>query len=347
MDGYDVTKATRLIASFTIDHLSNWYVRRCRRRFWKSEMNANKLSAYQTLYECLITVCKLSAPFVPFTSEEIFSNLNNVTKLENVESIHLSNFPKPGYRDLALEEKMDIAQRVVTMGRAMRAKHNMKVRQPLLKMMVAVDESKRDALAKMNDVILEELNIKEMIVLTDDAGIVQKSAKPNFKAIGPKHGKKANPVANAIRALTGEQIEVLEKGSSITVPVDGADVEIAKEDVEIIRSEIQGWIVQNEEGITVALDTELNSDLVAEGIAREFVNRVQNLRKDSGFDVTDRIEIKYSAPDDLAAAVKQFEQYISNETLAAAFRTDGDFEFSVDAEIDDKIVNISIKKYQA
>jgi isoleucyl-tRNA synthetase len=199
----------------------------------------------------------------------------------------------------------------------------------------------------MNDVILEELNIKEMIVLTDDAGIVQKSAKPNFKAIGPKHGKKANPVANAIRALSGELIEVLEKGSSITVQVDGVDVEIAKEDVEIIRSEIQGWIVQNEEGITVALDTELTPDLVAEGIAREFVNRVQNLRKDSGFDVTDRIEIKYNAPEDLAAAVKQFEQYIANETLAATFRTDGDFEFFVDAEIDDKIVNISIKKYQA
>jgi isoleucyl-tRNA synthetase len=347
MDGYDVTKATRLIASFTIDHLSNWYVRRCRRRFWKSEMNANKLSAYQTLYECLITVCKLSAPFVPFTSEEIFSNLNNVTKLEKVESIHLTNFPEAGYRDLALEEKMDIAQRVVTMGRAMRAKHNMKVRQPLLKMMVAVDESKRDALTKMNDVILEELNIKEMIVLTDDAGIVQKSAKPNFKSIGPKHGKKANPVANAIRALTGDQIAVLEKGTPVTLQVDGIDVEIAKEDVEIIRSEIQGWIVQNEEGITVALDTELNSDLVAEGIAREFVNRVQNLRKDSGFDVTDRIVIKYDAPEEIATAVKQFEQYIGNETLAAAFLVDGTFEFSVDAEIDDKIVNISIKKYQA
>ena len=347
MDAYDVTKATRLLASFTIDHLSNWYVRRCRRRFWKSEMNANKLSAYQTLYECLITVCKLASPFVPFTSEEIFSNLNGVTKLENVESIHLTDFPKIGYRDLELEVKMDIAQRVVTMGRAMRAKHNMKVRQPLLKMMVAVDGSQSEALAKMNDVILEELNIKEMIVLTDDSGVVQKSAKPNFKTLGPKHGKKVNPVANAIRSLDAGQIQLLEKDFAIQISVNGEDVEITREDVEILRTEIQGWIVQSEEGVTVALDTELNNDLISEGIAREFVNRVQNLRKDSGFDVIDRIVISYEAPEQITSAIEQFSDYISNETLAAAFEKNDNFENKVEAEIDDKIVIISIKKIQA
>ncbi|MBI5726744.1 MAG: isoleucine--tRNA ligase, partial [Ignavibacteriales bacterium] len=224
MDGYDVTKAARLLASFTIDHVSNWYVRRCRRRFWKSEMNANKLSAYQTLYECLDTISKLAAPFVPFIAEEIYRNLNLATGRDAAESVHLSYMPNSGYRDKVLETKMDIAQHVVYMGRAMRAKHNLKVRQPLLKMMVAVNEVQKEALAKMQDVVLEELNIKEMIVLVDDAGIVQKSAKPNFKSLGPKHGKKVNPVANAIRELAGEHVDVLSKGGSIEIAVNGENV---------------------------------------------------------------------------------------------------------------------------
>lgn len=344
MDGYDVTKAARLLASFTIDHVSNWYVRRCRRRFWKSEMNANKLSAYQTLYECLDTISKLAAPFVPFIAEEIYRNLNLATGRDAAESVHLSFMPKAGYRDKELEIKMDIAQHVVYMGRAMRAKHNLKVRQPLLKMMVAVNETQKDALAKMQDVVLEELNIKEMIVLVDDAGIVQKSAKPNFKSLGPKHGKKVNPVANAIRELAGEHVDVLSKGGSIAIAVNGENVTVTPEDVEILRTEIAGWVVSNEDGVTVALDLELTEDLIAEGRAREFVNRVQNLRKDSGFDVTDRISIAYEAPVEFAKAITMYEQYVSNETLAVSITQETAAGIGQEVEIDDFKITIIIKK---
>ncbi len=344
MDGYDVTKSSRLISSFVIDDLSNWYVRRCRRRFWKSEMNENKLSAYQTLYECLITISKLAAPFVPFISEVLYQRLNSFTNKEAFESVHLSNFPQVGYRDEELEVKMDIAQKVVTLGRAMRAKHNLKVRQPLLKMMVAVDEGHREALSKMNDVILEELNIKEMIVLTDDEGIVSKTAKPNFKSIGPKYGKKVNPVANAIRELDAAQIKHIEGGGVVELKVDDLDVVIERDDFEIIRSEIAGWVVQSEETITVALDTELSEELISEGYAREFVNRVQNLRKDSGFEVTDRITINIATQEKLMLALKQFSDYISNETLASEFIFSPSLGDGKMVEIDNFEIKIYIKK---
>ncbi len=344
MNGYDVTKASRLISSYVIDDLSNWYVRRCRRRFWKSEMNDNKTAAYQTLYECLVTVTKLAAPFVPFMAEVIYKRLNDATGLEAYESVHLSKFPESGYRDKELEVKMDIAQRVVTLGRAMRAKHNLKVRQPLLKMMVAVDEAHRDALEKMNTVILEELNIKEMIVLTDDEGIVQKSAKPNFKAIGPKYGKKVNPVANAIRELTPAQIKTIETDGKLEITVGEDQVIVEKDDFDIIRHEIQGWIVQSEEGVTVALDTELSEDLIAEGYAREFVNRVQNVRKDFGFLVTDRIKIRLAAEAGIVAAIEKFSEYIKNETLAADISFCDDMaEAMFDDVIDNKKVKFQIQ----
>jgi isoleucyl-tRNA synthetase len=316
MDEYDVTKAARAVSAFTIDQLSNWYVRRCRRRFWKSEMNKNKLSAYQTLYECLITVSKLTSPFAPFVSEEIYTSLNSVTRNEKYESVHTSYFPESVYRDRELEGKMDIAQKVVSLARAMRAKNNLKVRQPLKKIMVVADSTKRSALEEMKDVILEEVNIKELVVLKDDADIVNKSAKPNFKAIGPKFGKNANKVAGKIKVLNSEQIAVLEKGQEIEIDVDGETVSLNQEYVEIISTEIKGWLVEHEEGITVALDTELDNKLISEGLAREFVNRVQNMRKDSGFDVTDKIKIEFNGSDKLVDAVYAFKEYVSNETLA-------------------------------
>ncbi len=316
MDNYDVTKAARAVSTFTIDHLSNWYVRRCRRRFWKSEMNRNKLSAYQTLYECLIKVAKLTSPFAPFISEELFLSLNSVTGQDKFESVHLSDFPQAGYRDAALEDKMEMAQKVVYLTRSMRAKSNLKIRQPLLKIIVVADKSKKDALENMKDVILDEVNIKELIVLDDDSGIVNKSAKGNFKAIGPKFGKKVNPVANRIKTMTKEEISLLEKEGSIKINLDGEEIEILKTDVEIISTEIEGWVVESEEGVTIALDTELNDELIAEGFAREFVNRVQNMRKDAGFEVTDRIKIKFTSDSKLNDAIKLFHDYISNETLA-------------------------------
>ena len=322
MDDYDVTRAARAVSDFTIDHLSNWYVRRCRRRFWKSEMNENKTAAYQTLYECLITVAKLASPFVPFISEEIYHNLNAVTGLEGFESVHLSEFPKPFFFDKVLEEKMDIAQKVVYLTRSMRAKNNLKVRQPLQKIMVVVEESKREALGNIKEVVLDEVNIKDMIILNNDSEIVSKSAKANFKSIGPKFGKLVNPVANAIKQLDKAAIAALEGGSAVKLNVNGEEVEISKDDVEIISSEITGWVVETEEGVTVALDTELSDDLVAEGLAREFVNRIQNMRKDAGFEVTDRIKIYFEGSGEIMGAVDKFKDYVSNETLAEEITND-------------------------
>ena len=316
MDEYDVTKAARAVSDFTIDHLSNWYVRRSRRRFWKSEMNESKLSAYQTLYECLVTIAKLTSPFAPFISEELYHNLNSITKRESFESVHLTGFPKITYIEKELEEKMEIAQKVVYLTRSMRAKNNLKVRQPLKKIMVVVDKSKRESLAKMKDVILDEVNIKELIVLKDDSEIVNKSAKANFKSIGPKFGKNVKAVAGLIKEFSKEEIAQIESGENIKVQINGEDLEITKDDVEIISSEITGWVVETEEGVTVALDAELTDELIAEGLAREFVNRIQNMRKDAGFEVIDRIKIKFNASSKLVEAVKSFKNYISNETLA-------------------------------
>ncbi|MGE5438817.1 MAG: isoleucine--tRNA ligase, partial [Bacteroidota bacterium] len=349
MDAYDVTKAARLVANFTIDQLSNWYVRRCRRRFWKSDMNKNKLSAYQTLYECLNTVSKLVSPFAPFLSEEIYRNLNDATGREKFESVHLSEFPVSSYYEKELEEKMDIAQKVVFIARSMRAKSNLKIRQPLLKIMVAVDKASRDAVTKMKDVILEEINVKDLVVLEDDSEIVNKSAKPNFKSIGPKFGKKANTVANAIRGFGKDEIIKLEKGGSVTVVLDGEEIAITAADVEIVSTEIQGWLVESEEGVTVALDTELNDELLSEGLAREFVNRVQNMRKDTGLEVTDKITISFKSEEGLRKAVLSFSDYIVSETLAGSLSSDAELKdgYSQDWEVGEYKCSISIKKMEA
>lgn len=346
MDAYDVTKAARAVSNFTIDHLSNWYIRRCRRRFWKSEMNSNKASAYQTLYECLIKVAKLTSPFAPFISEEIYRNLNSVTGKEKFESVHLSTIPFEGYRNQELEDKMEIAQRVVYLTRAMRAKNNLKVRQPLNKMMVFVEESKRDALFNMKEVILEEVNIKELIVLDDDSGIVSKSAKGNFRSIGPKFGKKVNIIANAIKSLGKDEIKNLEKGDNISIHLNGEDFIISKEDVEIVSTEITGWVVENEEGVTTAIDTELNNELIEEGLAREFVNRIQNMRKDAGYNVTDKIQIKFTGSSELTQAVLSNLSYITNETLAENLLNVNDFNngFKQDWKINDYDCTICIEK---
>ncbi len=345
MDAYDVTKAARAVSDFTIDQLSNWYVRRSRRRFWKSEMNKEKLSAYQTLYECLVTVAKLTSPFAPFIAEEIYRNLNTVTKKENYESVHLTDFPSITYREPELEEKMDVAQKVVYLTRAIRAKNNLKVRQPLKRMMVVVEKDKRDALAKMKDVILDEVNIKELVVLDDDSEIVNKTAKANFKSIGPKFGKKVKTVAEVIKNFGKDDIRRIESGENIEIEIEGEKLSISKDDVEIISHQIEGWVVESEEGVTVAIDTELDKKLIEEGLAREFVNRVQNMRKDAGFDVTDKINISFTGNSELVKAINNFSDYISNETLAekliseqitdGGFRQDwkiGDYECSIRIE---------------
>lgn len=346
MDAYDVTKAARAVSDFTIDQLSNWYVRRSRRRFWKSEMNKEKLSAYQTLYECLNTVAELTSPFAPFIAEEIYRNLNTVTGKEKFESVHLADFPAVTYREPELEEKMEVAQKVVYLTRAIRAKNNLKVRQPLKRMMVVVEKEKRDALGKMRDVILDEVNIKELVVLDDDSEIVNKTAKANFKSIGPKFGKKVKAAAEIIKNFGKEEIKKLENGENISVEVDGENLTITRDDVEIMSHQIEGWVVESEEGVTVAIDTELNQNLIEEGLAREFVNRVQNMRKDAGFDVTDKIKITFSGSPDLVKAINNFSDYITNETLAEKLISQqiNDGGFRQDWKIADYECSILIEK---
>ncbi len=316
MENYEVTKAAREVSEFSIDQLSNWYVRRSRRRFWKSEMNENKLSAYQTLYECLATVVKLASPFAPFLTEEIYQNLNKTTSNEKYESVHLVEFPNIEYHDELLEQKMDIAQRVVYLTRSMRAKNNLKVRQPLKKIIVSVNASQREAVEQMKEVILEEVNIKELQVLEDDSGIVNKSAKANFKSLGPKYGKLMKNLAAEIAKFGKEDIAKLENDKELEINIDGSGVKLTLDDVDIISTEIEGWLVESEEGVTVGIDTELTDDLIAEGYAREFVNRVQNMRKDADFDVIDKIRIFYESDEKFIKYIIQFSDYITRETLA-------------------------------
>ncbi len=319
MDAYDVTRAARAVSDFTIDQLSNWYVRRNRRRFWKSEMGPDKLCAFQTLYECLMIVVKLMAPIAPFLSEEIYRDLNSVTKKDNIESVHLAMIPEPEASaiNLELEERMDNAERIVSIVRAIRNKVNLKVRQPLQKVIIPVtSDAQRAQIARMEDIILDEINVKSIQYVDDDSEIVHKSVKPNFKVLGPKYGKVVQPVAAAIRAFTPAQIAALDRDGKIVVPINGVEVTILREDVEILHENIKGWIAESDDGITVALDIELTDELVREGMAREFVNRIQNIRKDSGFNVTDRIRIFYRGNDRLQTAFKSLESYIKTETLA-------------------------------
>jgi isoleucyl-tRNA synthetase len=346
LNEYEVTKAARAISEFTIDHLSNWYVRRCRRRFWKSEMNENKLAAYQTLYECLITISKLIAPFTPFLAEELFQNLNSVTRKDKIESIHLAEFPQKGETDNELELRMDLAQHVVYLVRAIRAKSNLKVRQPLKKLIVVVNEKMNEALFKMKDVILEEVNIKQLEILENDSSLVHKSAKANFKNIGPKFGNKVKHVAEKIKNFTATEINIIEKGGPVDVDINGENLSIISEDVDILSEQISGWIVESENGVTVAVDTELTPELVSEGVAREFVNRVQNMRKDAGYQVTDKILIAFSGNSDIIVAINSFANYISIETLAEKIENKSDLEggFIQEQKISGEEIKIKIEK---
>ena len=346
MNNYDVTKAARLVSDFTIDELSNWYVRRSRRRFWKSEINKSKISAYQTLYECLITVVKLTSPFAPFIAEEIYQSLNKVSKLEKRSSVHLVDFPTSLYRNKQLENKMDIAQKVVYLTRAMRAKNNLKVRQPLKKIMIAVEPKYREAVRNMSDVILEEVNIKDLEVLEDDASIVNKSTKANFKTLGPKYGKMMKNLAQRIKDFTKDEIKKLETDKSFSFTLDGNDVSLSLDDVEIISTEIEGWVVESENGITVAIDSELTNELIGEGFAREFVNRVQNMRKSAGLEITDRIKVNYACDSELANHIEHFRNYINNEVLADSLinNIDGGTGYTEELTIGEFKCNITINK---
>jgi isoleucyl-tRNA synthetase len=348
MNDYDVTRAARAISDFTIDQLSNWYVRRNRRRFWKSEKGRDKTAAYQTLYECMSAISKLMAPFAPFLAEELHQNLNSVTKRDASESVHLCSLPPVDESVInpVLEQRMERAIKIVSLVRAMRMKSNLKVRQPLKKIILPVSsEQDRAVIKQMEDVILEEINVKQIEFVTDDSGIVRKKAKPNFRSLGQKFGKTVQPIAARVREFTSKEISRLELDGSMTVSVNGVDYAIGIEDIEILHEDLQGWMVESDGGMTVALDTELDEELLSEGLAREFVNRVQNMRKDAGLEVTDRIRIYFKSTERLAKALDRLSVYVMQETLATVVSNAPPAGLTlVDADINGEAASIGIEK---
>jgi isoleucyl-tRNA synthetase len=274
------------------------------------------------LYECLLTVTKLLAPFAPFLAEELYRNLNSVSRREQTDSVHLSLLSEPDESaiDRGLEQRMEMAERVVMLVRAMRTRSNLKVRQPLKRIIVPVaSDQERAILKQVESIILDEVNVKQIEYVTDESGLVHKRAKANFKSIGPKFGKSVQDIAKRIAGLTPQEIRTLEQTGSVPIDAAGQTHRIGREDVEILREDIPGWLVESDGSTTVALDTELTDELVAEGIAREFVNRVQSLRKDAGFEVTDRINLSFVASGHLRDRLNAQAEYIRGETLAVGF----------------------------
>ncbi len=315
---YEPTRATRAISDFVQENLSNWYVRLCRRRFWKGEYAQDKIAAYQTLYTCLETVAKLSAPVAPFFMDRLYKDLNATTNKESFESIHLANFPisVENFVDKSLESRMQKAQTISSLVLSLRKKEMIKVRQPLQRVMIPVlDEAFKAEILAIEDLIKAEVNVKEIELLEDASGVLVKQIKPNFKALGPRFGKDMGLIAKEIQAFSQEQINELDKTGEITIVSSEKSITLTIEDVEISSQDIPGWLVANSNGITVALDITISDELRKEGIARELVNRIQNIRKDSGFEVTDKIKVQIQNNEIIEQAVAANESYIKSETL--------------------------------
>ena len=344
MDNYDPTRAGRLIENFINDDLSNWYVRLNRKRFWGKEMSKDKLSAYQTLYTCLETVAKLLAPFAPFYADQLYLDLTKATGRDNACSVHLAKFPEVDENliDTDLEERMTIAQKITSMVLALRRKVNIKVRQPLQAIMVpAIDDKQREHIEAVKELIMKEVNVKELNFV-EGQGVLVKKVKCNFRTMGKKFGKMMKGIAAATSALDQEQIAALETQGKIELNVEGQQVTIESADVEIISEDIPGWLVSNEGNLTVALEVELTDELRNEGMARELINRIQNMRKDSGLEITDRIKVVISNKEAIASAVGNFGEYIKAQVLADQIElADND---GVEVELDDLKANILVSK---
>ena len=318
-EAYEPTRAARAIQSFTMDHLSNWYVRLCRRRFWKGAYNEDKIAAYQTLYTCLDTITRLMAPIAPMYAEKLFRSLDKITQKHQVESVHLAHFPVADNAliDSALEERMQMAQDISSMVLALRKKEKIKVRQPLAKIMIPVlDQSYETQIEKVKSLILGELNIKNIEYVYDSTGIIKKSIKPNFKSLGKKLGKNMKACSQALAAFGQDDIANIERNGKYTLKLNGEPFELLLEEVEITSEDIEGWLVASKGALTVALDITITTELEEEGVARELVNRVQNIRKESNFDVTDRINLTIEKSAWIESAVKHHEKYICSEILA-------------------------------
>lgn len=343
---YEPTKAARAISDFVQENLSNWYVRLCRRRFWKGEYAQDKIAAYQTLYTCLLSVAKLSAPIAPFFMDQAYRDLTKAAKTENFSSVHLAKFPVcvENFVDKSLESKMQKAQTISSLVLSLRKKEMIKVRQPLQKVIIPVlDANQKAEIEAVSDLIKAEVNVKEVELLDDASGILVKQIKPNFKTLGPRFGKDMGLISKEIQSFSQEQINELDRKGTINIDISGKSIILSLEDVEITSQDIPGWLVANSGGITVALDITISENLKREGIARELVNRIQNIRKDSGFEVTDKIKVQLQKDGMLEAAVKENLSYIMSETLTEAL----DFESVVggqDIEFDEVRTRILITK---
>ena len=347
LDTYEPTRAGRAISDFVNDNLSNWYVRLNRRRFWGGGMTTDKLSAYQTLYTCLETVAKLMAPIAPFYADRLFCDLIAATGREKVESVHLSEFPvcNEAMIDKDLEERMQMAQDVSSMVLALRRKVNIKVRQPLQTIMVpVVDAHQQESIEAVKALILNEVNVKELKFVDNAAGILVKKIKPDFKKLGPRYGKIMKALAAAIQAMSQDEINAFEKAGTFTLTVEGQEAMIERADVEIISEDIPGWLVANEGRLTVALDITVTENLRKEGLARELVNRIQNLRKSSGYDITDKISVTVLSNDGMDEAIKDFNSYIANQVLAVSVEITAVISDAAEMDFEDFKLSVRIEK---
>jgi len=345
-EDYEPTKVCRLVQDFVMSKLSNWHIRLSRRRFWKGEYNSDKISAYQTLYECLEKIAIISAPIAPFFMERLYKDLNEVSSKQNVISVHLSVFPKSDASkiDSDLEEKMDLAQKITTMALSLRKKERVRVRQPLQKIMIPVSGDKmKDQINSVQDILLSELNIKEIEFISADSDILTKQIKPNFKTLGPKFGKDMKLIASKVNQFTAEDIKKIEVEGNFVI---NHDITIDLSDVEISSADIPGWQVMSQDGITVALDVTISDNLQEEGLARELVNRIQNIRKDKDFKVTDKIEITVEKNEAMENAITNNFSYICGETLANSLEVVNDLKNEkINIYLVDGIsLNIDIKK---
>lgn len=346
-DDYEPTKAARAISDFVQENLSNWYVRLCRRRFWKGEYAHDKIAAYQTLYTCLLTISKLSAPIAPFFMDKLYRDLTSSTGTEQYSSVHLAEFPKfvENFVNKTLESKMQKAQTISSLVLSLRKKEMIKVRQPLQKVMIPVlDENQRAEIQAISELVKAEVNVKEILLLEDDSDILVKQIKPNFKALGPRFGKDMGLISKEIQSFSADQINQLDKQGTLDIVIAGNNVTLSLEDVEITSQDIEGWLVANSNGITVALDITISEELKNEGIARELVNRIQNIRKDSGFEVTDKIKVQIKRSGILEEAILKNEDYIKSETLTDSLVFVDVLENGTEIEFDDIKTMILISK---
>lgn len=343
---YEPTKAGRLINDFVNDNLSNWYVRLCRKRFWGTGYTEDKLAAYQTLYVCLETVAKLMAPIAPFYADKLYMDLIATTGRDHVASVHLADFPvcNEAIIDKELETRMELAQKVSSMGLALRKKINIIVKQPLQKLMIPVDALMKERLESVKSLIMNEVNVKEIDFVEGTSNLLVKKVKCNFKILGKKFGPLMKQVAAAVTAMNQEQISILENEGKIVLDLNGTPAEIETSEVEIFSEDIPGWVVANEGVLTVALDTVVTEELRREGIARELVSKIQNIRKSSGFEITDKIKVSLSKNEQTDGAVKEYNTYICNQVLANSLNLVDEVKDGIELSFDDFSLFVSVIK---